>query len=119
MAGPRASAAALEEKCTEAVCGRRWIVFATQLATGTQNISEWATSDSVADRHQREILPVEKPPRNLLHLLCAIAVQKVRAQPDLEDVVKKTRDRLRVALRNSRCGDGLPQEGDVVEAFSG
>ena len=59
----------------------------------------------------------EKPPRDLRHLTCAIAVQKVDSQPFPEEIVERTRDKLRLALKAGGCGDGLPQEGDVVQAF--
>ena len=62
-------------------------------------------------------LKQEKKPRSLRQLICAIAVQKVESQPFPEDLLEKTRDRLRLALRSGGYGDGLPQEGDVVQHF--
>ena len=62
-------------------------------------------------------LKQEKKPRDLRHLVCAISVQRIEEQPFHEDILMKTRDRLRVALQAGGFGDGLPQEGDVDQPF--
>ena len=62
-------------------------------------------------------LKEEKKPRSLRQLICAIAVQKVETNPFPEDILEKTKDKLRMALKAGGYGDGLPQAGDVVQHF--
>ena len=62
-------------------------------------------------------LKEEKKPRSLRQLICAIAVQKVETNPFPEDILVKTKDKLRMALKAGGYGDGLPQAGDVVQHF--
>ena len=50
-------------------------------------------------------------------MLCAIAVQQIDSDPFHADIIERVRDDLRLTLIKAGIGDGLPQEGDVVQVF--
>ena len=50
-------------------------------------------------------------------MLCAIAVQQIDSDPFHSDIIERVRDDLRLTLIKAGIGDGIPQEGDVVQVF--